>query len=139
MKKKLLVTIALLLSLGRLSAAPVDVNTAQSLGNKFLRNNVESLRVFKDSKHVFTLKDDEGNACLYVFNIDEKGFYIVAADDRAKPILAYSDESRFDMDNIPSGMEYYLQTYKDAISYVIKNDFRSYSRYREFACGINLG
>lgn len=122
MKKKLLVAIAILLSLGQLSAAPVDVNTAQSLGNKFLRNNVESLRAFKDSKHVFTLKDDEGNACLYVFNIDEKGFYIVAADDRAKPILAYSDESRFDMDNIPSGMEYYLQTYKDAISYVIKND-----------------
>lgn len=122
MKRKVLVTLLLLLFVNLTFASPVDVTTAQHLGIKFLRNNVESLRAFKESKHVLTLSDDNGNACLYIFNIDDKGFYIVSADDRAKPILAYSDESRFDADNIPEGMSYYLQTYKDAISYVIKND-----------------
>ena len=122
MKKIVLVSLVVLLSIGQLFANPVDVNAAKSIGEKFVRNNMQSLRGFQSSKHVLTLKDDNGNACLYVFNIEDKGYYIVSADDRAKPILAYSDEGCIDVNNILPAMAYYLEHYKNAISYAIVND-----------------
>ena len=122
MKKIVLVSLVVLLSIGQLFAKPVDVNVAKSIGEKFVRNNMQSLRGFQSSKHVLTLNDDNGNACLYVFNIEDKGYYVVSADDRAKPILAYSDEGCIDVNNILPAMAYYLEHYKNAISYAIVND-----------------
>lgn len=122
MKKFLLVSLVLVLSLGRLFAGPVDVKTAKMIGEKFVRANMETLRNFQSTKHVKTISDDKGNACLYIFNIDDKGYYIVSADDRAKPILAYSDEGAIDVDNMPGAMSYYLSRYTSAISYAIENN-----------------
>ncbi|MBO5853763.1 MAG: Spi family protease inhibitor, partial [Bacteroidales bacterium] len=90
MKKLLLICIVLVLSIGQSFAGPVDVKTAKSVGEKFVRANMTTLRNFKSTKHIKTISDDKGNACLYIFNIDDKGYYIVSADDRAKPILAFS-------------------------------------------------
>ena len=125
MKKLLLFTVVLLLSLGQLFAGPVDVNTAKSIGEKFVRTNMKSLRNFQNSKHIGTFSDDKGNACLYVFNIDDKGYYIVSADDRAKPILAFSDEGALDINNLPPAMSYYLERYESAISYAIENNLEA--------------
>ncbi len=125
MKRLLLTTFVFLFSLGRLSAGPVDVKTAQSIGEKFVRANMETLRNFNATKHIGTWTDDKGIASLYLFNIDDKGFYIVSADDRAKPILAYSDEGALDFNNIPSNMAYYLDRYTKAISFAIENDLEA--------------
>ena len=125
MKKIVLVTLTVLLSVGQLFATHVDVNSAKSIGEKFVRANMESLRGFQNSKHVLTISDDNGNACLYIFNIEDKGYYIVSADDRAKPVLAYSDEGSIDINNIAPSMAYYLEHYKNAISYAIKNDLKA--------------
>ena len=47
---------------------------------------------------------------------------IVAADDRAYPILAYSDGDVFDENTIPDGMRYYLEHYGREIQYAIDNE-----------------
>lgn len=125
MKRLLLTTFVFLFSLGRLSAGPVDVKTAQSIGEKFVRANMETLRNFQTSKHIGTWTDEKGTASLYIFNIDDKGFYIVSADDRAKPILAFSDEGALDFNNIPSNMAYYLDRYTTAISFVVENNLEA--------------
>lgn len=124
MKKVVLVTLVILLSVGQLFAKHVDVNTAKNIGERYVRNNMQSLRGFQNSKHVLTISDDNGNACLYVFNIEDKGYYIVSADDRAKPVLAYSEEGSIDVNNILPSMAYYLEHYKNAISYAIVNDLK---------------
>ena len=131
MKRLLLTTFVFLFSLGRLSAGPVDVKTAQSIGEKFVRANMETLRNFQTSKHIGTWTDEKGTASLYIFNIDDKGFYIVSADDRAKPILAYSDEGALDFNNIPSNMAYYLDRYTKAISFAIENDLEAEAEITE--------
>lgn len=118
-------TFVLLLSLGQICAAPVDLATAKSIGEKFVRVNVESLRNFKNTKHVATISNDNGVECVYVFNIDDKGFVLVSADDRAKPILAYSDESAIDMNNLPSGLDYYLTHYKNQITFAIEENLEA--------------
>ena len=125
MKRFVLVTLVVLLSVGQLFATHVDVNTAKLIGEKYVRNNMQSLRGFQNSKHVLTISDDNGNACLYIFNIEDKGYYIVSADDRAKPILAYSEEGSIDVNNILPAMAYYLEHYKNAISYAIENDLKA--------------
>jgi len=54
-----------------------------------------------DSKHVF------------IFNVNnDMGFIIVSSDDNIKPILAYSFESSFNVDNISPSQQYLLDYYE---------------------------
>ncbi|MCQ2323109.1 MAG: Spi family protease inhibitor, partial [Bacteroidales bacterium] len=122
MRRFLLTVVALLVFAGQMFAAPVDVMTAKKLGVKYLKNNVASAKSITDVDHVYTVSGDNGVPSLYVFNY-ENGYVIVAADDRAYPILAYSEESIFDVNHLPDGLVYYLGHYSDEIQYAIENDF----------------
>lgn len=52
-------------------------------------------------------------AYYYVFNRgNNSGFIIVSGDDRAKPILGYSDTGSFTIGNIPANFQYWLDFYK---------------------------
>ena len=61
MKRKVLVTLLALLFVNLTFASPVDIETAKSIGERFVRNNMQSLRGFQNSKHILTLSDDNGN------------------------------------------------------------------------------
>ena len=120
MKKLLVLVAALVVFAGQSLAAPVDVNTAQNLGAKYLKNNVLSAKDITDVEHVYTLSSENGMPYLYVFN-HENGYVVVAADDRAYPILGYSEGAPFDVNNIPEGLRYYLGHYGRQIQYAIDN------------------
>lgn len=47
-----------------------------------------------------------------MFNCQPKGFVIVAADDRLKPILGYSTESSFHLIAVEEGPEVFLDAYR---------------------------
>lgn len=121
MKKFLFVIAALAVFAGQMIANPVDVNTAKELGAKYLKNNVVSAKGITDVQHVYTLSNDEGVAYLYVFNYDN-GFVVMAADDRAYPVLGYGEDDLFDINAIPDGMRYYLSHYGRQIQYAIDNE-----------------
>ncbi|MBR6437657.1 MAG: C10 family peptidase [Bacteroidales bacterium] len=121
MKKLLVIVAALVVFAGQMFAAPVDVNTAKNLGAKYLKNNVVSAKGITDVEHVYTLSNEEGVAYLYVFNYDN-GFVVMAADDRAYPVLGYGEDGAFDINNIPEGMRYFLGHYGRQIQYAIDNE-----------------
>ena len=121
MRKFLFVIAALAVFAGQMIANPVDVNTAKELGAKYLKNNVVSAKGITDVQHVYTLSNDEGVAYLYVFNYDN-GFVVMAADDRAYPVLGYGEDDLFDINAIPDGMRYYLSHYGRQIQYAIDNE-----------------
>ena len=121
MKKLLVLVAALVAFAGQSFAAPIDVNTAKNLGAKYLKNNVLSAKGITDVEHVYTLSSENGTPYLYVFN-HENGYVVVAADDRAYPILGYSEGAPFDVNNIPDGLRYYLGHYGREIQYAIDND-----------------
>ena len=121
MKKLLVMVAAIAVLAGQIFAAPVDVNTAKNLGVKYLKNNVVSAKGINDVEHVYTLSNEEGVAYLYVFNYDN-GFVVMAADDRAYPVLGYGEEGAFDINNIPEGMRYFLGHYGRQIQYAIDNE-----------------
>ncbi len=94
------------------TANPVDQQTAQSVAAKFMGTS--------DVQLVFTYRTDKSAAAFYVFNTED-GFVIVSADDCETPIIGYSHEGRFDLNEVPVQMEAYLQDFVERIQYGIKN------------------
>ena len=121
MKKFLLVIAALAVFAGQMLANPVDVNTAKNLGVKFMTNNVLSAKGITDAQHVYTLSNENDVPYLYVFNYDG-GYVVMAADDRAYPVLGYCEDGVFDVNNIPDGLKYFLGHYGRQIQYAIDNE-----------------
>ena len=107
------------LTLG-VKANPIDIGQAREVGAKFVNGSMSMRATANDLRHVTTYKTDRNVAAFYVFNM-ANGFIIVAADDCSIPILAYSKEGSFDMDNIPMQMEGYLQVYRKEIQYGIEH------------------
>lgn len=115
MKKAFLIIVAAILFMGVANAGPVDQNTAKSYGQRFVASNFESTRS-ASLEHVYTLKDMMGDVSMYVYNVDESGFVIVSADDHFRPIVAYSEEGIFDVNNLSPEMLYYLNLISDGRS-----------------------
>ena len=109
MKKCMFLLLLVTLFVGGLHAKPVDVEMAKSLGIKFMKANTE---IKTDvAQLVYTVYTEQGEACFYVFSMQPKGFVIVSADDRAKPILGYSTEGAFS-DELPEGVESFFRNYR---------------------------
>ena len=107
-----------------LRANPVDVNTAERIGKKFLENSVNyfSGKSNMDCSHVYTMYNEQGEPVLYVFNTDNyDGFVIVSAEDCVSPILGYSYENKFNYENISDNLQYILGDYKATIEHVRTN------------------
>lgn len=121
MKKFLFSFVVLLMTVCNLAANPVDVKMAEAVGVRYLKTNIESAKSLRTLELVYTYFDDNGNACFYVFNYDD-GFVMISADDRVKPVLAYSEEGAFNVNNISDGLEYYMKHYASTITDIIEND-----------------
>ena len=117
-KSVILMFVALCLS-GGLQAKPVDVETAKSLGVKFM--NINTTVKSAEAELTYTAVADNGMACCYVFAVHPKGFVIVSADDRMRPILGYSTESNFTA-QLPDGLITFFDNYKAGFVQMIEND-----------------
>ena len=99
MKKSLLLFVFLLaLSSHNLFSATVTTGDAARAALNFFKTNnqVWDGRGTPSASLIYTRTDRDNKAVFYVFDMSPaKGFVIVAADDRVKPILAYSGESVF--------------------------------------------
>ena len=82
MKKTAFTFLFAALFLSGLQAKPVDVQTAKSLGVKFMKVNTEMKSA--SAELTYTACADNGQAAFYVFAVQPRGFVIVSADDRAK-------------------------------------------------------
>ena len=120
MKRLSFILFILLASVMNLQANPVDSESAKTLGIKFMTTNT-SVRS-SQSDLVYTAKTEQGDNAFYVFSVSPKGFVIVSADDRMKPILGYSTESNFNADFIPDGLMTYFDNYKAGAAQMIANN-----------------
>ena len=91
-----------------LTANPVDVNEAKNLGQRFVRANFEMSHRSQDLTLAYTAYSDRNDACFFVFNVGESGFVILSADDFYRPIIGYSENGKFDVDNVPPALQDYL-------------------------------
>jgi hypothetical protein len=101
------------------SVSEAKTLAAQFAGKIFTRSSTS--RAISGSKLTvaYTRTSVSGDASLYVFNRGNgAGYVIVSGDDRAMPVLGYSDSGTFDPDNMPDGMKYMLDEYAKEIQWV---------------------
>ena len=122
MKNKFLILLLLMLVAAFVAEAnPVDIRTAREVASKFMNANTKTpLRGLDEMQWVTTYNTSRGEAAFYIFSTSD-GFVIVSAEDSATPILGYSDEGRFDENDIPVQLQDYLQDFVEQIQYSIEN------------------
>lgn len=124
MTKYFLLPLMMFLVSFHIHAGNVDLALAQRTGINFyyeklgLRHAIDyqSIKI-RDS---FTIRYAD-MPVYYVFNLDEKGFIIIAADDAVTPVLAYSDEGSYQPGNLPPQFISWTEGYARQIAYAAHN------------------
>lgn len=95
-------------------AKPVDRQTAIRVARNLWT------QVAKSPCQLTDISLEMGYEYLYIFaNIDGAGFVILPADDCATPILGYSTENQFSLDNMPIHVDSWLRTYNDEVAQLV--------------------
>ena len=120
--KKLLFLFALSCVAIQVIAADVSVSTAQSKAQHFLvshsiKSSINDAAPTVKWIHREMNSNNANQAAYYVVNTD-RGFVVVAGDDRAQEILAYGDGTLQDMSNLPENMKFWLGIYKQQMEYL---------------------
>lgn len=120
--RKLLFLAALLFAASSAIAGNVDLSTAQSRAADFLRSKASQGRLMTSApivKWTHEVKNSSNVAltALYIVNTD-KGYAIVAGDDRAREILAYGKGTLTDLNDLPAAMQLYLDKFQRQLEYL---------------------
>lgn len=131
MKRRLLLLFVLFSMALWTMAERIDVATARKIAENVAASNTGGLRSASKLSLIYAAAPGqaknalrssgavEGTADYFVFNIGaNKGFVIVAGDDRVRPVLGYSDEGNIDFDNLPENLRAHLAYYQSQISWV---------------------
>ena len=120
--RKLLLLAATLLAAISVMAGNVDLSTAQTKAAKFLHNKTSHGRLMTSAPtvkwtHEVKNSSNAAMAAYYIVNTD-KGYVIVAGDDRAREILAYGEGTLTDLNDLPEAVQYFLNIYQKQIEYL---------------------
>lgn len=99
-----------IVAVNALNAAIVTENQARDIAGRFFNVDMPARPAAMKAK-------GKTAPAFYVFNNPEQlGWVIVAGDDRARPILAYSDGDYFDSTDVPDCIQDWLNGYADQIA-----------------------
>ena len=120
--KKILFLAALVFATLQLTAANVNMATAQQSAQRFLMNKTVNGRFMASAPaikwtHEVKNSSDASLAVYYIVNSDN-GYVIVAGDDRAKTILAYGDTPLKSVNDLPDAVQYFLDIYQKQMEYL---------------------
>ena len=113
-------------------ANPVTENQAREIASRFMATKSSTLKLSAGAPTIAATPVTR-QAAYYVFNsaVADKGFVIIAADDRLPAVLGYSDIGSFDADDVPPAMQEWLDSYAaqaEAIAAGAAPEVRSASR-----------
>ena len=120
--KKLLFLAAIMLAAMTAMAGNVDMTTAKSKAANFLLNKASHGRFMSSAPTVKWVKEVKNSSnvsltAFYIVNTD-KGYAIVAGDDRARDILAYGEGTLTDLNDLPDAVQYFLDIYQKQMEYL---------------------
>ena len=121
--RKVLLLIALVIAALQLTAANVDLATAQQSAQRFLMGNAANGRFMATAPtvkwtHEVKNSSKATQAACYIVNTD-RGYVIVAGDNRAKEILAYGEGSLNSINDLPEAVQYFLDIYQKQMEYLL--------------------
>ncbi len=101
------------------SARQVPVSVAQAVAGNFMQELVAGGDHTGEADiTLFSIIHQQGDTLLYVFNVHDQGFIIVAAEDEVYPILGYSSQGAFGLEEMPPALVEWLEAYKKQILYI---------------------
>ena len=120
--RKLLFLAAFLFAATSVMAGNVDLLTAQTKAANFLKSKAPQGRLMTSTPtvkwtHEVKNSSNASLAAYYIVNTD-KGYVIVAGDDRARDILAYGEGTLTDMNDLPEAAQYFLDIYQKQMEYL---------------------
>ena len=121
--KIITLALALIFSVNLVFSSPVDTITAKKVAVNFWKQNNagptvkgKTLRFQRETPDFRLLPTDTLFSGFYIFNaVNGNGFVIVSANDNAIPILGYSMENSFQIENMPPNLKYWLEGYEQEI------------------------
>lgn len=107
-------------------AENITVEKAQRIAEAFMNAHVESRSVAVGVSLVWNGEVSLSRAskyepAYYVFENSGGGFIIVAGDDIVKPILGYSREGSFDVNDMPENLKWWMSELRNGINYLRDN------------------
>lgn len=121
---KTLTFIALVMTAMNANAADISAVDARHVAKNYLKQHVSSGMFNSPANadlrlvHAEKASDLSGANDFYAFNITGGGFIIVAGENRATPVLGYSDKGRIDFNNLPAPLKDLLDGYKAEIEFL---------------------
>ena len=120
--RKLLLIAAFLFAATSVMAGNVDLLTAQTKAANFLKSKAPQGRLITSAPtvkwtHEVKNSSNASLAAYYIVNTD-KGYVIVAGDDRAREILAYGDGQLDNLNDLPEAMQLFLNMYQKQMEYL---------------------
>ena len=112
MKRISLLLTLIALTISTIWANPIDPSTAKSLAQTFWAQKF----AHRGSADFRDVTSETGVRNFYIFNNEAgAGFVIIAGDDCAVPVLAYSESNNFKTENMPANLHAWLQRYDNII------------------------
>ena len=131
--KKILFIIALFAIDLTLHAAPVSAGKAAAVAQSFLK---QTLQVKQSVSLELRTWDYDA---VYLFTLPQRGWVMVAADDCARPILAYSLTGTLHTDALPAAMQNIVSCYQQEIALARSaKDIRCHEEWDMLAEGLSL-
>ncbi len=120
--KKMLFFAAIMMAAMQAMAGNVDLATAQSKAAGFLRQSAPNARFMTSAPtikgtHEVKNSSNAAQTAYYIVNTD-RGYVIVAGDDRAREILAYGSGNIDNLNDIPDAMRLILNKYQKQMEYL---------------------
>lgn len=112
MHKRLITALAFIMIVLPMSAGVVTEQRARNVATNFMSSRIpiKSLTLYESP----VTKADQ-DPLIYIFNIGDSGFVIIAGDDNASPVLAYSTESSFSLDGAPPTLTRWLECVQNLV------------------------
>lgn len=83
--------------------------------SRFIDKTSETSRGFKEYT-VETICDDAGSPLIYAVNFVDGGFKLISARQSSAPVLAFSEEGSYHLDDLNSNAEFYLSLMKETVA-----------------------
>lgn len=125
MKQTLTICLILLLCIQHIFSLPIDQNKALNIAEEFFHKQDRklakgttdnSLSLVYACTDIQTKANSNAVAYYYVFNkSNNQGFIIVSGDDRAKPILGYTEAGAYNPEDLPENFKFWMNYYKEEI------------------------
>ena len=121
MKRFVYLALAMLMP-GMLLAAPVKKDAAKMKAAAFLQQKIAATSGRRAPQNLSLTSSEEEGSAYYVFKNGNKGFAIVAGDDRFGDVIGYSEEGTLDVAQMPEALRLTLEDYAAAVKFAQENN-----------------